>query len=269
MIKRMTPAEYHAIGRGKDLREWAVSKSLLADFAASPYKWKDDRDKGKKKKITEEMEWGSAVDAMVTAPEEAERLIVTVDSDSWRGDASKKRAAIREAGQLPILACDMPGLYQARDNFLAHMETHGLDRWETQVAAFHSMEVDGQPFVIKALADLWNPETATLADVKTTNSLDEWDLRRTAKKFKYHWQAAMYIQAFRDHGHDVPDEFALHFIESNEPYRTRILMLTAEDIAQGREEYRAALCLWKTCLDLPPDREWPGKEMGIIYGLNR
>ena len=68
MIRKMTPAEYHAIGRGKELREWAVSKSLLADFAASPYAWKLRHDVGEKREPTDSMEWGSALDARATDP---------------------------------------------------------------------------------------------------------------------------------------------------------------------------------------------------------
>jgi hypothetical protein len=242
-----------------------LSKSFLFDFARSPWAWKRDHDKGIKKEVTPAMEWGSAVDCLATTPQLYASTVQFVDAANWQSNAAKaERQRIRAEGKVPMLEKDRPRIREAADILAAHLERHGLDTAKTQACATVNVAVDGRPYTIKCLADFWMPDRPALADLKTTNSIEAADLARTIRGFGYHWQAALYLDAFRaNHPEEIPEEFDLHFQEATEPFLTRVWRLTEKDIAAGRREYMQAIRLWDRCITLD---EWPGQELEPIEG---
>lgn len=263
MIKQISPAEYHALGRTGPMREWWLSKSFLFDFAKSPYAWKWRHDNGVKKEVTAAMDWGSAVDCLATTPGIYDSTVAFVDAATWQGKAAQEeRKLIRSKGMIPMLLKDAESIGQAADMLAKHFRRHRLDKAQKQTMATSIWTgPSGNQYTLKALADFWQP----LADLKTTNSLDARDLARTIRDRGYHWQMALYGDIFRANGEDVPECPDLHFQESEEPFRTRVWKLTPEDIERGRREYLKALELWD--FSVTTDK-WPGDELEPIEGRN-
>lgn len=263
MIQKLTPQQYHAAGRTGPLETWTLSKSLLMDFAQSPYVWRKNHDKGIKREATASMDWGSAVDCLATTPELYDSTVAFVDAAAWTGKAAQEeRKAIRSAGKIPMLEKDRARVAEAAWMLENHMTRHGLDVAEKQICATSAWTgPSGNVYRLKCLADFWKP----MADLKTTNSLDGRDLARTIREYFYHAQMALYHDIFRANGEEVPECPELHFQESTEPFRTRIWRLTPDDIAAGRKAYLEALALWDYCVTLDV---WPGEELDMIEGRN-
>jgi len=263
MIQQLTPAQYHAIGRKGPISEWMLSKSMLFDFAKSPYAWKYRLDKGERKEVTESMEWGTAIDTLATSPDEFASVVQFVDAATWIGKAAQEqRQAIRASGKVPMLEKDRGRVQQAAEMLFHHFCRHGLNKAQKQVAATSTWTgASGRVYTLKCLADFWQP----LADLKTTRSLDAKALKYTIADFGYHWQAAMYADCFRANGQEVPEEFPLHFQEASEPFRTRVWHITPNDIAAGRREYLAALEAWDFAVSTDT---WGSTEMEPIENRN-
>lgn len=92
------------------------------------------------------------------------------------------------------------------------------------------------------------------ADLKTTQSVVDIDLKMTLRKFSYHMQGALIWEVCELLG--LPfDGFALVFVEKKAPYCTGFIELTDDDLARGRMQNRAMLRQLAKCID---SGVWPG-----------
>jgi len=261
MIKHMPSREYHAIGRGADLPDMPLSKSLLWKFGQSPFKWKAEYDAGIGFKPTPSTEWGSLVDCLVTQPCEWQETAAIGNFDNWltkEAKAFKAEAAV--AGKIPVLLKQMPDLERASQMLREHLARH-CTAPQYQIAATHEIAINGCRYTLRGLADI--VDANRLHDIKTTESIDESKLRYKVRDFGYHVQAAFYIDLFRANGAEIDVAFDLHFQESSFPFRTRLVTLTPDDIRDGREWYANAIQQWHTCVTTG---EWPGAELEPMTG---
>jgi len=105
---------------------------------------------------------------------------------------------------------------------------------------------------IKSRLDRHLTASNKIVDLKTTHNLD--DFERTAFRLKYHWQAAMYLDAITQATEIYHDVFIFVVIETIPPYKITIFQAPPSIIAQGREEYLAALQLLRHCMNTDT---WP------------
>lgn len=107
---------------------------------------------------------------------------------------------------------------------------------------------------LKGRPDVIPTADGTFADLKTTPSVLDIDLKMTLKKFGYNQQGALLWEICELLG--LPfDGFALVFIEKKYPYCARVVELTDDDLGRGRLQNRAMIRQLKKCID---GRIWPG-----------
>jgi hypothetical protein len=92
------------------------------------------------------------------------------------------------------------------------------------------------------------------ADLKTTMSVVDIDLKSTLRSFGYHMQGALIWELCEML--DLPfDGFVLVFIEKKRPYCCRVVEITDDDLGRGRLQNRAMIRLAAKCIK---ERSWPG-----------
>jgi hypothetical protein len=98
-----------------------------------------------------------------------------------------------------------------------------------------------------------------LVDLKTAASADPSQWGREVRRWKYDWQAALYLDLYtKATGEDRTD--FLHVVVENEwPYATGKMLLSQEFIELARAEYLDALKTYAFCL---ARKEWPGYSAG-------
>lgn len=107
---------------------------------------------------------------------------------------------------------------------------------------------------LRARPDVIPTADGIFADLKTTESVVDVDLKRTLRNYGYHMQGALIWQVCEELG--LPfDGFVLIFIEKSPPYCTRVVELTDEDLGRGRLQNIAMTRLIKRCMD---EGNWPG-----------
>lgn len=107
---------------------------------------------------------------------------------------------------------------------------------------------------LKARPDVIPTSDGMFADLKTTPSVLDVDLKMTLRKYSYNMQGALLWEVCELL--KLPfDGFVLVFIEKKPPYCTRVVELTEDDLARGRQQNRAMLRQLKKCIDA---NAWPG-----------
>lgn len=107
---------------------------------------------------------------------------------------------------------------------------------------------------LKARPDVIPTSDGMFADLKTTPSVLDIDLKMTLRKFSYNMQGALIWEVCDLLG--LPFEgLVLVFCEKKSPYCTRIVELTDEDLSRGRMQNRAMIRQLKKCIDTGT---WPG-----------
>lgn len=100
-------------------------------------------------------------------------------------------------------------------------------------------------------------------DLKTTKDSSEEAFAATARKYRYHVQAAYYMDVCRDAGVDVID-FGFIVVSTEEPHQCTVFhKLNDEAIEEGRAEYKADFALLQECL---ANNSWPGnpEEINVL-----
>jgi hypothetical protein len=91
-------------------------------------------------------------------------------------------------------------------------------------------------------------ENEWITDLKSSKSTNKAEWERDAYEYRYHWQAATYIDAVYElYGIDVP--FYWIVIKNSPGYGVEVFRASEEQIETGRAEYRAALKRWVACRD--------------------
>ena len=101
------------------------------------------------------------------------------------------------------------------------------------------------------------PDTdqCVLVDLKTTrDGLDDETITRTLARYRYHVQAAWYVDGARAAGLNVR-AFVFVFVEKSRPHGARVVTLCEDSITCGRVLYRENLDTYAKCL---ATGEWPG-----------
>jgi PDDEXK-like domain of unknown function (DUF3799) len=107
---------------------------------------------------------------------------------------------------------------------------------------------------LKARPDVIPTSDGMFADLKTTQSVVDIDLKWTMREYGYNQQGALIWEICEMLGMPF-DGFVLIFIEKKSPYCTRIVELTDDDLGRGRAQNRAMLRRIRKCLD---SGSWPG-----------
>ena len=121
---------------------------------------------------------------------------------------------------------------------------------------------------LKARPDAIPTSDGIYGDLKTTESVVDYDLKESLRRYGYHMQGALLWEACELLG--IPfDGFVLIFVEKKLPWCVRVIEVPDDDLALGRMQNRAMLRLMKRCIDAG---KWPGpgaETPAQVFGLSK
>ena len=105
-----------------------------------------------------------------------------------------------------------------------------------------------------AVPDIVNLERKIIVDLKTCQSAETSKFTKDVATLDYHMQAAMYIQACKQHYGDGDWTFMFLACETNEPYLYQWFECENQLVAMGKSDVEMLLLLWNDCLTNGFDR---------------
>jgi exodeoxyribonuclease VIII len=111
----------------------------------------------------------------------------------------------------------------------------------------------------KSRQDWFNDSNRLIVDLKSTEDASDEAFRRSAFKYRYHVQAAFYLDGARACGLD-PQGFVFIAVEKKPPFLVNVFYADEEFIEAGRQAYRNDLEIYMHCVRTGV---WPGYEPTI------
>lgn len=248
----MPEDEYHG-------HRWVLSssgaKALMPPSCPALFRYLVDHPKSSK-----EFDYGSAAHKFVlgTGPE-----IHIVQEDSWRKNVAQDAAKeARARGEIPLLWKD----YQQVKAMGDALQRNPLAARILQVGrAELSMFWEDDTLMRRARLDFLPRDKFggrdVIADYKTTDSCDPDAIERSIWNFRYHQQAAWYLDGSINRELVAPDAvFVFIFQMKTAPYLANVVQLDAELLDDGRTRNRQALDIFGECLAADT---WPSHSEGI------
>lgn len=247
-IYDVSNSDYHA-GPG-------TSKSDLDKIDRSPAHYREY--KSKPHKGSKALTFGAAFHAMILEPQ----IFVeqyTYKPDDMDGRSSEGRRWKRENLGKVILTekewTDLNGMKKSLDDSeFASLFTGG----EAEKSCYWIDRNIG--LLIKCRPDYIRRDARVLVDLKTTEDARERAFSRDIAKYRYHVQAAFYLDIVTQIIGEPFEDFIIVAIEKPAPYGIQTYNLDRTAIQQGRMEYQANLRTMAKCLDTDT---WPGYEGSI------
>lgn len=118
--------------------------------------------------------------------------------------------------------------------------------------------IDGNETLRKSRLDMLTKGNA-IPDIKTTESASLDNFERNISRYRWHVQAAYYIDNCKLAGIDKETFFYIA-VEKTPPYAVRCLQLMDEVVAIGRSLYQRDLQIYRNCLE---SGNWPAWETGF------
>lgn len=235
--------EYHSLPH--------VSKSQLDLIAKAPAKLRAYLD-GDKPSPTPAMLLGTAFHAAVLEPEK----LVCAPAFDRRTKLGKEAAAEFEsehAGR-DVVIVD-PSVHATatamRASVLAHQVARRmLDDGLAERSLFS--ELQGVP--VKCRPDFYRPISNLFVDLKSTDDASPDGFARSCAKYRYHVQAAFYMDVAEAAYIDVRS-FVFVACEKAPPYLCACYVLDASDVERGRDAYQRDLATYARCQS---ENNWPG-----------
>ena len=247
--KGITPAEYHAWEFDIEQPEKGpISNSLLKRFAKSPYAFKH----GNAPRPSTALNWGSLVDCLAFTPEQiayefrfkSENPHLSANGAVLSKAAKEWQAENSAGGVRWITETELSHAELAVAN-LRHEPASGeiIEGADYQVALVHTPD-HGIP--VKALLDAVPAHldhADSLVDLKTTsaNLYSDAGIAREIGKWKYHVQAALYLNIYNKVSDDYRNRWQIIWQSSTFPFEVRVTELDEDYLSKGRAYIRCHL----------------------------
>jgi hypothetical protein len=194
--------------------------------------------------------------------------VVIIDADDWRSKAARDaKAAAHAEGKTPLLAKDAAVVQAMAAKLAAHPIASALldpDHGKPEQALFAQDQASGGVW-LRAMLD-WLPDPGPgrmiVPDYKSTADNGDPDaFGRTMANFRYHGQAAWYLDLLRTLDLAGDDAAFVFIVQSKQaPYLVSVIEPDARALRVGREENRAAIELYAQCTSTG---EWPDYGGGV------
>jgi len=113
----------------------------------------------------------------------------------------------------------------------------------------------GTGTLCRGRADCINPGLDAVADLKSSKDASLRSFRHDARRYRYHWQQAMYEDGLEIADGWRPAHFLFIVVEPVRPYLTAVYRIRPEHVARGREEVAEAMRRFALCVQT---NTWPG-----------
>jgi len=239
---------------------YSGAKKLLPPSTPAHYRYEQDHPSPPKRAY----DLGHAAHRMVLG---AGAELVLIDARDYRTKAAQEaRDAAYDAGQTPLL----PHEWAAAEAMARAVREHPLAGrlyadGRPEVSLFWTDPETGVP--LKARLD-WLPNSrpgrpVLVPDLKTIAGLAHPSvLSRPIDDYRYHMQAAMYLDGLAACGLTPPEgaAFLNVFVEKEPPHLVQVVQIDHRDIELGRGLNRAAMEIWRDCTT---SGVWPGYPVEI------
>ncbi len=246
MIAGLTNAQYQA-------RE-DLSVSMLKELAKSPMHLRYRM--SHLQEPTPAMQIGTVFHAAVLEPDSLSDIVaVAPEVDRRTKDGKTLWAQFeREAhGKIILKQAEYDQIDEMVMALMAHDEASRLIRMNglTEVSCFWA---DYRGFGCKCRPDRITPDGIVL-DLKSTEDASPDGFARACAQYKYHWQAAWYLDGLTAASGYQHDDFRLIAVEKKPPYGVGAYQMPRVYIDIAREQIAPLLDLYKRCRE---EDSWPG-----------
>jgi hypothetical protein len=262
-------------------RDFIMSRSELAAFAACPHKWRHSEGWNED---TASTKWGSLIDCLALQPNRFRDLYAvapetypdtkTGEPKEWNWNANFCKDWRAKQGNREVIK--QPDVIAGEDALsVLHKDTNASDlllssdRQVFVMAQYHDKET-GINVAVKALIDLVPKKSHAffgkcLADLKTARTADPRKWSRVVFDSGYDMQAALYLDAYVAATKEDRTDW-LHLIQENtHPYELGRRLLSSEFVEIGRQRYVSALRAYARCLK---DNHWPGYDERSRFAIS-
>jgi len=243
---------FHNINNEQYHKEEAVGKSDLQLFHRSPahYKAKDYKDP------TPGMIFGAATHTAILQPElYVKEYAVMPEGVDKRTKHGKEIALEAQAsGQIILSFADSGKIGEMRKSIQAHKTASKLiyDEGPTEISGFWVDKTTG--LECKCRPDKIISAKNILVDLKTTEDARLEPFMKSLANFKYHWQAAHYLNGVTAITGIEHQDFVVVAIEKEPPFAVAVYRLDNAMIYLGGEEIKILLDEFREC---KKDDHWP------------
>lgn len=143
------------------------------------------------------------------------------------------------------------------------LQTHPAANWllfDCEGDAEHSFWWDDEATGVRCRCRpdrlVWTPAGWVIVDLKTCRDASYWSFRKDVARYKYHLQAAFYIDGANHHLDQPVARHLFVCVEKAKPYAVAVYELDHEAIERGRDMYRDALRRWHEYQTT--EGAWPG-----------
>jgi hypothetical protein len=249
--KTMSNDDYHA--------SEGISKSGLDLIAQSPlHYWAKYLDPQREaREPTPAMRLGTAIHTAVLEPDRFAkefRVAPIVDRRTKDGKATWEAFTARceESGHQVISASDYDICRRITDRVRSHPTAQMLlDTGSAEQSAFW---VDEETGVLCKCRPDWLTRNVIL-DLKSTTDASPQAFQRSAWSYRYHVQAAWYLDGIAATTGKPRDAFVFAAFEKDQPFACAFYYADDAMIEAGRTEYRRLLRVYADCLK---SNDWPG-----------
>lgn len=253
----MTNKEYHSLNTH-------ISKSGLDEIAQSPAHYYDKYVLGNKSEQTPAMALGSAFHSFVLEIDKFVNEFAISEKFDKRTKAGQQEAAQFAMANLDKTIIDASD-YELIQNMTTSLYKHPIASELLSKEALQSAIIE-QSFLFsirgvncKIRPDVYSQNEDLLIDLKTTGDASPDGFGKSAFNFRYHVQAAFYLDGFAKVTGKRPKGFVFVAIEKTAPFHVGVYYITESDIELGRETYLKDL---KTYADCIKSGKWHGYNSG-------
>lgn len=164
------------------------------------------------------------------------------------------------AGKIAIPAADYKNMTSMLKAVNRHHTAGGLLAGATTEESFFVTDSNG--ILRKCRTDAISANGRVVIDLKSTDDVSEYGFGKTIAKYRYHVQAAWYLDILKMlYGDDAPDTFAFIPAQKTRPFDVAVHVLTSDQIEIGRQCYLRELDRLIECQNT---NVWHGKDGGQI-----
>lgn len=218
----------------------ALSKGMLDKLAISAAHYKDAMER--KAEPTPIMMFGAAFHCAQLEPDRFKKEYISM-SEGLNKRNKDGKVFLEQHKDKIILSYDdneaIKNMIKAINNNVTARSL--LSKGESEVSYFWKHKLG---FMCKDRPD--HRQDDILIDLKTTADALPNKFSKSIADFKYHWQAAWYIEGVRANGIDVK-YFLIITVEKTPPYALAVYRISPEDIYLAEEEIKPLLDLYVEC----------------------
>jgi len=248
----MSSDDYHR-GPGAS----ALSKGGLVELSRSPAHYKAMLDNPQEP--TPSLIFGTQFHCAVLEPELFAIHYIVEPKVDKRTKAGKEeyaafQALLQEKGQEVISQESLDLIGNMKEALFQSQVASGLlsDGLSEQSIFWHHPKWQ---FMCKCRPDHINTRHRVLVDIKTTLDASPEAFSRAVVNYRYHWQAAHYLEGVNTILEDEYSEFIYIAIEKSPPFAVQIYRIKHDDIYLAQEQIKPLLSRYAECL---ASDTWPG-----------